>query len=314
MRKNDAVEMNTSVGDDKLLDLRVLVKELWRWKWILVIAAIIGAIIGVRNVSSFVPTYVAKMIVQPVDSSGGDVPTRMGGGGILGVARSIGFATGGASNASFDLFRVMIGSTLLAVKIQNKHGLMQRVYESSWDNEKKDWIKPKVDENTYKQQLRRFLHLNSWHPPSIESLAGYLSGMVKIEQVGETVFYKISVEHSDRDFALYLLDIVYREADDLIGRLRRQEQEERKEYLERQIEKARLVEVRDALLSLLMQQEQRAIIADAKPPYTIKVIEPLHAPAAAKEPALRRAILVPVVVMVALVIVVVTIVVSFRTE
>jgi hypothetical protein len=72
--------------------------------------------------------------------------------------------------------------------------------------------------------------------------------------------------------------------------------------------------VRDALLSLMMQQEQRAIIADAKPPYTIKVIEPLHASTVAKEPALRRAILIPIGIMIALVIVVVTIVVSFRTE
>jgi hypothetical protein len=314
MTKDELAEINSSTAGEKLFDLRVLFAELWRWKWILLLAVIIGGVIGIRNASNFVPTYEANMIVMPISQGGTGGSTSAGGGNFLGVVRSLGLGAGRAPNASFDLFKVMIGSTLLAEKIQKKHRLMQRVYRDSWNADDQSWIKPNIDEDSFRQRIRRFFHLNSWHAPDLESLSNYLSGMVKVEPISETDFFKISVEHSDREFALYLLEIAHREADEFIGLRRRQEQEERIKYLERQIETTRLAEVRGALLSLLMQLEQQAIIVSSKPPYTIKVISPLHASALAKEPALLRIIALPIGILLALVLVIVTIVASFRTE
>jgi len=313
MSKQDAVGINTSEIGEKFLDLRVFVKELWRWKWIFLIAATIGAIIGVKNASEFIPTYEAKMLVQSVSGSNGVGFGQAEGSGILGVARSFGIGHNRA-NSSFDLLRVTIGSTVLARKIQKKHGLMQTIYKNSWDAEKNSWIKPNIDQNSYRQRLRRFFHLNPWHAPDIQGLANYLAGIVKLQQDGITDYFKLSVEHPDRKYALYLLDIVHREADELIGLRRHREQEERKRYLEQQIDTTRLGEIRSVLLSLLMQQEQRAIIVDANPPYLIKVIEPAHASVWAKEPSLIRIILVPIAIIIALVMVVVIVVVSFRNE
>ncbi len=314
MSNERALETNADASSGRLLDLRMLAIEAWRWKWILFIAIIIGGIIGIKNARDFVPTYKAKMVVIPVDVAGSNFSSRAGAGGILGVARSIGFSAGSASTRSVDLFRVMIGSTLLAEEIQKKYRLLQKVYGDSWNAEDESWIKPKIDENSFKQRLRRFFHLNPWHEPDTEGLANYLSNMVKVEPIQETSFFRITVEHSDREFALYLLDITYREADALIGFRRRQEQEERRRYLERSIETARLAEVRDALLGLLMQQEQRAVIVDSKPPYVVKVISPLRASALPNEPPLRRIIAIPIAVSVALALVVVTVVISFRSE
>ena len=301
-----------SSASEKLFDLRLLARLLWKWKWIIVIAAITGGAVGVRNATKFIPAYKAMMIVQPLDatsSSSQGIGSRM-----LGVARSIGIQAGQQSAPSFDLFRVMVGSLVVAQILQDKYGLLQKIYKSSWDSKNKIWIKPKVDENSFEQRLRRLFPLNPWHPPDISSLASYLKGAVKVEQIRETAFFKISVEHSEREFALNLLDIVYREVDAVIGLNRRQEQKERREYLKNQIEVARLAEVRDALLSLLMQQEQRAIIADASPPYTVKIIEPLNSPKHATEPLLYRTILLPAGIMIVLVIVIGTVIVSFRHE
>jgi hypothetical protein len=314
MTKEDTVEVNVASRGERLLDLRTFFREIWRWKWILMIAVIIGAAIGVRDASKFVPTYEATMILMPLGGEGSGSSSPSGGGRLAHVAQSFGLSVGGTSDGPFDLFRLTVGSTQLARNIQEKYGLLQTVYRGSWDEEKQEWIKPDMDENSYRQRFRRFFHLNPWRAPDLESLASYLAGTVRLEKIENTSYFKINVVHTDREFALQLLKIVYLEIDHLIGSRRWGEQKERKEYLERQIETTQMLEVRKALLSLLMQKEKQAIIIDSEPPYSVQVLEPPHASTRAKEPALQRIIAIPIAISVALVLMVVTIVVSFRTE
>ncbi len=91
-----------------------------------------------------------------------------------------------------------------------------------------------------------------------------------------TGFRKISVTDSDPEFARYLLETVYFEADDL---LRDQDQEStlaHRGYLRDKVEAANIVEIRAGLVGLLMQQENKVMMHESELPYAASIIEPVN--------------------------------------
>ncbi len=309
----DAVPVQP-VQQEGLFDLRILFRQIWRWKWVVLLFAVIGAAKGVNDARNFSPSYEAQMTIAPKAEESFNIPAT-GGGGLLQKAQSFGIISRGSVAAtSFDYFKQILGSRSLADVLQEKHGLLQRVYKGSWDEANKTWIKPQIDETSIRQRLRRFFHFNPPLVPDRRRLAKYVGGAVKFEAMKKSPFFKLSVVHSDRDFALYLLETVYVEADALLAAQSRRGQARNKMYLQAQLEKAQLTEVRTALLAVLMRFEQTAMLANSEPPYMIKVLEKPWVASQPKEPKLMRTIAIPAIVATLLSLVILTLFISFRIE
>jgi hypothetical protein len=299
---------------ESLFDLRLFFRELWRWKWLMLVLVILGAVKGISDARDFSPSYEAQMIVSPKEEGGFAVPAGRGA-GLLNAAQSFGLiGAGGRQATPFDHFKQTLGSRALANALQAKHGLMQKIFAGSWDEASKTWIKPNVDENSIRWKIKRFFHYNFPRLPDIGNLANYIGGSVSVSNMENLPFFKISVVNSDPEFALYLLDVVYREADEFLGERDRRKQLKNKQYVEAQLEKVQLAEVRAALLSMLMQQEQRAMLINSEPPYTLKILESPWVTTQPKEPRLVRLIGVPIAVALLLSLAFATISASFRLE
>lgn len=295
---------------ESLFDLRLLLRELWHWKWVVLLAALIGAAVGVNDARKFSPKFKSQMVVASVNEE------DLGGGGrLLGAAQSLGIVSGGSAGASsFDHFKQTLGSRDLAVVLQRKHEFMQKIFKDSWDSTNNTWIQPKIDENSITWKIKRFFHLNSPQVPDIGDLANYVGGTVKFAAVVNSPFYSITVEHRDRDFALYLLETVYRETDELLNRRKQRRQERNRQYVMEQLKSTQLAEIRAALLSVQIKLEQSAMLANSEPPYTIRILEHPWVANQPVEPQLTRIIAIPTVVGLALVLVIIILVVSFRLE
>jgi hypothetical protein len=302
-----------SMQQEKLFDLRLLFREFWRWKWGILIGTLIGAAVGINDARKFVPIFEARMTVTQAGNKGFMAP--VGGGGMFGAARSLGLVSGGTATATdFDHFKQTLGSRGLAEILQRKYGLMQKIYKGSWDAVNKTWVQPQIDENSFWWRIKKIFHYNMPQVPDLGSLAKYVGGSVIVEPIPKSPFFSISVTHRDRNFALYLLNTAYEEADGLLGERDRRKQSRDKQYLEEQLEKTQLSEVRTALLALLMQQEQQSMLVNSDPPYTIKVLEPPWVSRQPKEPELKKIIGIPAAVAFILCLVAVTIAASFRME
>ncbi len=279
----------------------------------MILITVLGTLKGVNDARHFSPIFKAQMTVSPAIPTGISIPS--GAGGILGAAQSFGLISGGPQTAnSFDHFRQVIGSRSLAFVLQNKHGLMQKVFTGSWDAANGKWIEPNIDRTSIRWRIKRIFHYNVPTVPDIGSLANFVGGMVQVGQIENSPFFSISVEHPDRKLALYLLDTVYREADELLGERDRNKQAQNRKYLEEQLEKSQLVEVRSALLGMVMQQEQKSMLVNVEPPYTIKVLEPPWVAVQPSEPNLARMIGLPAFVSMALCLIVVVVLTSFKME
>ena len=102
-------------AEDDLVDLRFLVRQLWQRKFALLVFALIGLAIGIWNIRTFKPEYVAKMVVLP--TLGG--PSTGVQGQASGLLRGLGVKIGTQTEATpFDRLVVMLWSIPLAAGLQ----------------------------------------------------------------------------------------------------------------------------------------------------------------------------------------------------
>jgi hypothetical protein len=257
---------------DDALDVRFLVQSLWRGKWITLLLLIGAGLLGLDSMYNYQPTYQAAMTVAPLEGSSGGTASK-----VSGLARSIGLEVGSSSSGPTMLDRLerVIGSVAFAQHLQNEYGLLQRVFQGSWNEDTQAWVKPKGRRFEFEQRLRSQLNLPVWRVPTIETLAQYLSSSVQFIELDDG-FYRVSVAHSMGEEALEILTIAYSEADSLLRDQDKRYTAQRKSYLERQMQRTQVAESRLMLASLLSAEEQRSMLLDSDLPYAARITEPPH--------------------------------------
>jgi hypothetical protein len=258
-------------ADADLVDIRYLLWLWLKWIWVILILGAVGAYMGIRDARNFVPVYRASMVVMP-DSGAVQISEAASQ-----LSSAFGVNVGGSSGESktFDRLRVMVGSVDLAEDLQERYGLLQIVYKTSWDDATQSWIQPDLEAYNDGYSFRRWFDLWTppWHEPDVEALAKYLSGSLSFDKKSGTQFYEVSVEHSDPEMALFLLTTVYDAADDALRTQDRMESRERRRAIHRQLADANLIDARQALIGLLTSEERRAILLESDLPYAARVID-----------------------------------------
>jgi hypothetical protein len=142
-----------------------------------------------------------------------------------------------------------------------------------------------------KDKPLRFMADRRW-PDTPEKFSAYLQKKVSIEPVGATPLRRLVYEHPDREFAVYLLTQMHEVADRLIRGEIRARTEARAAYLEKALDAERNPEHRQAITSLLMEQEHVRMILAMDEPFAAAVAEPAFAGPRPAWP--RRALFFPV--------------------
>ena len=299
-------------SDEFVIDLRHLLRALVRGSWVLVIAGLIGAASGIRDMHNFSPQHEAKMVIAP-SGGGSSVPTSLGQLSALAGVAGLSAAVGVTSQATpFERLKQALSSLELAGVLQEKFDLLHTVYAGSWDAEAGEWIRPSGQEFERREQYLRFLNLPTWSEPSLEKLAAYVGDSVLVEQIEQSPFYEVKVTHSDPDFASYLLTITYREADELLRKRDRREVAERKAYLNERLLTETLEASRNVLYSLLTQEEQKEMMLEGDLPYAARIIDPPYLLDAPTAPSVARTVVFPIVIAVLLAVAALSAIALFR--
>ena len=300
-----------AAADDDVIDLRYLFRVWLRWSWVPLLFVLVGGYMGYRDLQGFQPEYVASLTVLPASGTSAQVsqvaPTSL--------LRNLGLSFRlPAPTSTFDRFKVMLGSVMLAQVLQDKYFLMQDVFEESWDVQTGIWIRPTGEDFEKGQRRKAWLKLNKWSAPDIESLASYIGDSVKIEEVEGTSFMDVTYEHTDSKFALRLLNLVYLEADELLREQDRIESRKRRAYIEQQLQRASILDTRQALIGLLGNEERSAMLLESDLPYAARIIDPPFVSSRPTEPFLKFVFGVPMFLAGALGFLLITLVAVFRRE
>lgn len=230
------------------------------------------------------PVYRVSMTVVPAPSDQG--ASSVNAGGALSTLLGIGGAGG---NVNFSRYQRLLSATVVAQHLQDKYGMLQKVYSAYWDADRKVWVRPPA---TLREILTGWLlyiaNLPTWSPPDINALASYLQGQLTVLPSPTSDIVTISMDSRDVTFARTLMLAAHTEAnavlrDQVAHRARLQVA-----YLQEKLAQTSVQDYRATLLSMLGNQEKILMLTQTDASYAAEILSP---PTASSTPVAPRPVL-----------------------
>jgi uncharacterized protein involved in exopolysaccharide biosynthesis len=253
------------------IDLLEYWRTIWKRRW-LIIGVVFAAAVLAAGYSLTLPNiYRAEVVVVPVGDKGNQSVSL---GGLGGLASMAGISMrGGGGSVKVSLAVLKSREFLWSFVKENK--LKPILFEGAWDAGSKSW---RVNEPTQWATYRM------------------LNGLLSVSTNKKTGLISVAVEWIDADQAATW-------ANDLVARLNahlRQEALERSKqtlgYLNDELSKVRVAEMRQALFDLISQEQKKAMLASTQKEFAFRVLDAAVAPDQKAKPQRSQIVIVSVLV------------------
>jgi len=122
-------------------------------------------------------------------------------------------------------------------------------------------------------------------PSYLEAHKEYANNMLSISQDIKTGFISIHIEHISPVFAKDFLDLIIREANELLRKKDMEESKQGLEYLTSELSKTPFVEIKESINSLIESQLETQMLTQINKDYILIEIEPPFAPEEKSKPS-----------------------------
>jgi len=260
-------------ADDEI-DLLELWNILWQGKWIIIAITVVFAIGSVIYALSLPDIYRTEVLLSPVDEgrSGGNAAML---GQLGGLASLAGIDIGGSSGTSQKVRAIAtLQSRAFIAQFFENHDLVvpfmaSRPAGSSGVVE----IDPELYDESSQQWVREVDPPRQPRPSNLEIYEAF-SEILTVNDNAQTGLVTVSLEWYDPAQIKEWLDLLI---SDLNTHMRRQDVAEARRainYLEEQLGRTQLVEMRNVFYNLIEQQMQTIMLADAREGYVFQIIDP----------------------------------------
>lgn len=239
--------------DEGEIDLLEYWRIIWKKRWLIVGISFAAAVLAAGYSLTLPDIYRAEVVITPVGEKGNKAISL---GGLGGLASMAGISLGGsAGGVEVNLAVLKSREFLWGFVKENK--LKPILFEEVWDAENKSW---REEEPTQWDAYRM------------------LNGLLSVSSNKETGLVNIAVEWTDADLAAVW-------ANALVARLNihlRQEALQRSKktlgYLNDELGKVRVSEMRQALFELISQEQKKAMLASTQKEFAFRVLDGAIAP------------------------------------
>jgi hypothetical protein len=276
MQAEDDFEAPTTVIANylsKSVSISYLVGLIWTGRLIVAGAAVLGFLYSVYAVHHAGPSYIATMRVSPAasdSSSLGDVGSA--GGLLAGLTGS----TGATQVPKFIQFTYALGSLEVAGALDRKYDLLCRIYSSDCNLVTHQWKTRSGIRELVASLTARLSGLPDPNigPRTANDLADYVAARVVVTQLKKTDS-ALSLTYVDRNpnFAAQFLSQVVKTTNDYVRTQSRETQKRYVEYLSESAAKTTNVEQRQAIDTLLLQEERQLMMTEVDVPYAAKILD-----------------------------------------
>ena len=247
-----------TAGDE--LDLRALVRAIWHGRWIVLGSTFVCSVLAVVYALLLTPIYRAEAVVQVRNDT-------KSGGGLAAVAAQLGgFADLssllGGTESDRALTLATLKSRILIQAFLQEHALLPVLFEDLWDPETKRWT---VDDPKEEPTL--------WLGHEI-----FVEDVLRVSEDRKTGLVMIAVEwHDAEQAAAWTTELIARTNAYLRERTI-QESERNLAYLQQQLKQTGLVELQQAVYTLVESELKKLMLAKGSEEYAIKTIDPAQPP------------------------------------
>lgn len=245
--------------------------QLWSRRFWILGACILGGATSITLAYWVTPMYRAQVILMPSTSLRGIGGSSSIGMGDLGSLASLA-GVGGSKDSKTDEALAIIKSRAFIEGFIREHNLLSILYYTKWDASRHEWKVSPSRQPTMGRASRLFV-----------------TQILGVSSDRKTGVVTISIEWRDRQVAaIWANQLVARLNSDMSGRAKKNASQY-VAYLEDARGQSRLLETRDTINHMIVEQMKQGMLASVNEEYAFRVIDPA-VPADANDPVSPRKI------------------------
>lgn len=257
------------------IDLLEYWRVIWGKKWLIILVALMVGAAAAWYSLQMPNIYKAEVLLSPA----GDTKAPGGGlGGLGGLAALAGVSIGGGGNVGKNL--AVLKSREFLWQFIKEEQLIPVLFEDDWDAATKGW----KERDPEKQP-------NLWD--AYRSMTAILSAT----EDKKSGLITVAIEWTDADLAAKWSNTLVVRLNDFLRRQAITRSKARLQYLERELLRTEVADNRQALYTLISQEQKKAMLANTQKEYAFQVIDQAVAPDKKSKP--KRSLIVILSVFVA---------------
>ncbi|NWF39505.1 hypothetical protein F3F96_10205 [Mariprofundus sp. NF] len=244
------------VQDNEGIDLLEYWKMLWRKKWLIIGMVVLATVLAVVYARSLPNIYRAEVVITPV---GEQANNRASLGGLGGLASMAGISLGGGGSQDVKVNLAVLTSRGFLWAFVKENKLKQILFKNRWDAENQTWRGEKGE-------------------PSQWAVYRKINSMLSVSNDIKSDLIRVAVESKDAALTAIIANAVIAK---LNAHLRQQALDRSREklgYLNAELGKVRVAEMRQALFELISQEQKRAMLASTQKEFAFRVLDAAVAP------------------------------------
>ncbi len=280
-------EREVLASHDDEIDLRELFSVLWAGKKVIVAITGLFAVAAVVYALSIANEYKASIVIAPAHQEGGGLSGALGQLGGLASLAGVSLSGGGGSEAavaqeimqSWGFVEEFIANNALEVEVLavegwNKTSNVLIVNSEVYDADRAEWL---IDGDG---QLRA---------PSSWELYGAFSKRLSVSEDKKSGLTSVSIEYFSPIVAKNWVDLYVAAINEHMRQRKLRQVNSNIEYLQAQIEKTSIAEMREVFYQIIEEQVKNKMLAEASPEYAFVTVSPSMVPEEKSKP--KRALM-----------------------
>ena len=280
-------EREVLASHDDEIDLRELFSVLWAGKKVIVAITGLFAVAAVVYALSIANEYKASIVIAPAQQEGGGLSGALGQLGGLASLAGVSLSGGGGSEAavaqeimqSWGFVEEFIANNALEVEVLavegwNKTSNVLIVNSEVYDADRAEWL---IGGDG---QLRA---------PSSWELYGAFSKRLSVSEDKKSGLTSVSIEYFSPIVAKNWVDLYVAAINEHMRQRKLSQVNSNIEYLQAQIEKTSIAEMREVFYQIIEEQVKNKMLAEASPEYAFVTVSPSMVPEEKSKP--KRALI-----------------------
>ena len=282
-----ATHTTTMKADDEI-DLKELFMALWQGKLLIIAITFVFAVGAVTFAIMQPNIYRSEALLAPV--SGGDgagsLASRFGG---LASLAGVSLPGGGADKTSLAIEYIKSRAFLDTFMQKHPEVLQELMAVEAWSASDNTLVFDPEIFDAETQTWVREVDFPKQPKPSLQEAHKVFKDIISVSQDKETSFVKVSVEHLSPNVAAKWVDWLVEEVNNALRDKDIAQAQRSIAFLESEIARTSLAEMRSNLFSLVQSQTETIMLANASPEYIFKTVDPAVVPEEKAKP--KRALI-----------------------
>lgn len=279
MVDKEMIDYNSSKDE---IDLLEIISTLWANKKIIIISFIFFGTISVVYALSIPNQYKASTTLAVASSSGNGISSNLGQlGGIASLA-GLNISEGQSTSEDKIAQEIMQSWSFIAKFVEDNNIAPNLIAAKDWDKSKNKLI--------YENDIYDFKK-DIWliPPPSSWEIYQAFIGILSFSQDSKTGLVHVSIEYFSPNIAKQWLDLYVNSINAHMQKRKLIEVAKNIEFLNNEISKTSVSEMREVLYSIIEEQTKEKMLAAASPEYAFIYVNPSMVPEEKSQP--RRSII-----------------------